>query len=161
MANQASNLNRPRRPGTGNVPLADESVSMGPIQGVTDGASSVLGDAFDLAELQAQLALEDAKSFTQAARLAVVGLIVSLALLIASLPVVANGMAQGLSWGVEWPLWICQLIVGLALVGVGLLIAFSCIKRLKNAFKTFDATRHEAAENIRWLRQAVSRSFTI
>ncbi len=67
----------------------------GPIQAVTSGASSVFNDAFDLAELQTRLLVADTKTCLSMAKSAIAGVVISLALLIASLPVVASGLAQG------------------------------------------------------------------
>lgn len=134
---------------------------VGPIQGVTEGASSVLNDAFDLAELQARLVVADSKDFMQTSRLAVLGLVITFALLIASLPVVANGLAQWLAWGLDWPVWVGQLCVGMVLVTGGLLMGLWCVKRLKLSVRAFAASQQEAGENIRWLRQALSRTFSV
>ena len=133
---------------------------LGPIEGVRDSASSVLNDAFDLAEMQGRLFVQDSRECTNAAKVAVVGLIVSLALLIASLPVVAMGLSQGLSWGLQWPLWISQLAVGLSFTVCGILIGYLCVKRLRNSLSAFEASRVEIGENIRWFRNALSRTFS-
>ena len=132
---------------------------MGPIQGVTEGASSVLGDAFDLAELQAKLLRADAKSCGERAKLALLGLVVTLALLIAALPVIASGLAQWMAWGLDWPLWICQLSVGFVFTALGLVGGYLCLRRLKSSLQSFESSQREAADNIRWLRQALSRTF--
>ncbi len=50
----------------------------GPIEGVREGASSVLNDAFDLAELQGKLFLADGKECVQIAKVAILGLVVAL-----------------------------------------------------------------------------------
>ena len=133
---------------------------LGPIQGVREGASSVLNDAFDLAEMQGKLFLQDSKECTNAAKVAVVGLIVSLALLIASLPVVAMGLSQGLSSGLQWPLWISQLAVGLSFTACGIAIGYLCVRRLRNSLNAFEASKMEIGENIRWFRNAISRTFS-
>ena len=133
---------------------------LGPIEGVREGASSVLNDAFDLAEMQGRLFLQDSKECANAAKVAVVGLIVSLALLIASLPVVAMGLSQWLSWGLEWPLWISQLAVGLSFTAFGMLVGYLCVKRLRNSLSAFEASRIEVGENIHWFRKALSRTFS-
>lgn len=135
------------------------SERLGPIQGVTEGASSVLNDAFDLAELQGKLLLADSKECLSVAKAAVMGLVVSLALLIAALPVVASGLAQGLSSGLEWPLWICQLAVGFIFTISGIVIGYMCVKRLRSSFIAFEASRIEISENLSWFRKALSRTF--
>lgn len=134
------------------------SGTSGPIQSVTEGASNVLGDAFDLAELQGRLLVADTQSFMQTAKIAILGLVVTLALLIAALPVVAIGMAQWLAWGLDWPLWTCQLAVGLALVTMGLSAGLWCVRRLRTSFRAFETSKQEAAENLRWFKQALSRT---
>jgi len=129
-----------------------------PLRGVTQGASSVIGDALDLVELQTRLLREDATSCVQQAKPSVVGLVVSLGLLLSSLPVLGMGLAELLHWSLEWPLWVCQLLVGGVFVAVGCVIAWMCVKNLKTALTAFSTTQREAAANIAWLRQTIVRS---
>ena len=133
---------------------------VGPIRGVTQGASSVIGDALDLVELQTRLLREDAASCLQQTKPSVTGLIVALGLLLSSLPVLASGLAQLLSWSLEWPLWICELSVGGVFLIAGCVIAWLCVKKFKTALSAFSTTQREAAANIAWLRQTITRSFT-
>jgi len=133
---------------------------VGPIRGVTQGASSVIGDALDLVELQTRLLREDAKSCLQQAKPSVTGLIVALGLLLSSLPVLGSGLAELLSWSSEWPLWICQLLVGGVFLVVGCVIAWLCVKKFKTALTAFSTTQREAAANIAWLKQTISRSMS-
>lgn len=162
MAHQASRLTEPPQAGTGNANrTGNVRNGVGPIQGVTEGASSVLGDAFDLAELQTRLLVQDSKEFVTTAKLAVLGIVIAIGLLIASLPVVALGFAQLLAWAFDWPLWIGQLGVGFVFVAIGVATAIWCLRRLRSAFLAFDSTQREAAANVRWLRQAFSKTFPL
>lgn len=131
---------------------------IGPIRGVTQGASSVIGDALDLVELQTRLLREDATSCLRQAKPSVTGLIVALGLLLSSLPVLGSGLAALLSSSLEWPLWACQLLVGGVFSVAGCLIAWLCVKKFKTALTAFSTTQREAAANIAWLRQTISRS---
>jgi len=131
-----------------------------PLRGVTQGASSVIGDALDLVELQTRLLREDANSCLQQAKPSVTGLIVALGLLLSSLPVLGSGLAQLLSWSLEWPLWSCELLVGGVFLIVGCVIAWLCVKKFKTALSAFSTTQREAAANIAWLRQTITRSVT-
>lgn len=132
---------------------------IGPIRGVTQGASSVVADALDLVELQTQLLKTDAASCLRQAKPSVTGLVVALALLLSSLPVLGSGLAELLSWSLEWPLWVCQLLVGGVFLAVGCLIAWMCVKKLKTALSAFSTTQREGAANIAWLKQTITRSF--
>lgn len=129
-----------------------------PLRGVTQGASSVIGDALDLVELQTRLLREDASNCVQQAKPSVAGLVISLGLLLSSLPVLGMGLAESLHWSLEWPLWVCQLLVGGVFVAAGCVIAWMCVKNLKTALTAFSATQREAAANIAWLRQTIARS---
>ena len=131
---------------------------VGPVRGVTQGAWSVIGDALDLLELQTRLLREDATNCIQQAKPSVTGLVVALGLLLSCLPVLGFGLAELLSWSLEWPLWICQLLIGGIFLAVGCGIALLCVKRLKTALTAFSTTQREAAANIAWLRQTISRS---
>ncbi|MCC6511651.1 MAG: phage holin family protein [Pirellulaceae bacterium] len=134
--------------------------SVGPIQGVTHGAGSVLGDALDLAELQFRLFGADASSCGKAVRAPIVGLVGTLGLLVSALPVLAFGLAELLHWSLNWPLWTCQLLVGGVFVVLGGLLGIWCVQRLRGALTAFSATTQEASANLNWLRQALRRSFT-
>ncbi len=139
---------------------AEDVYPGGPIQGVTRGASSVLNDALDLAELQSKLLAADAKQFVESVKFGVLGLVVTLALLIAALPVVALGFAEWVSWGLEWPLWVCLLGTGLMLLSIGLGLGLWCVKRFRVSLQSFSVSKQEAGENIRWLRQALNKTFS-
>ena len=133
---------------------------MGPIRAVTQGASSVVADALDLAELQTELLKADAANCLRQAKPSVTGLVVALALLLSALPVLGSGLAALLSWSLDWPLWICQLIVGGLFLAVGCLIAWMCVKKLRTALSAFSTTQREGAANITWLKQTIIRSFS-
>ena len=133
---------------------------VGPIRGVTQGASSVIGDALDLVELQTRLLREDATNCLQQAKPAVTGLVVSLGLLLSSLPVLGMGLAELLHWSLGWQLWTCQLLVGGVFVAAGCIIAWTCVKKFKTALTAFSTTQREASANIAWLRQTITRSIS-
>lgn len=133
---------------------------IGPIRAVTQGASSVVADALDLAELQTQLLKLDAANCLRQAKPSVTGLVVALAILLSSLPALGLGLAELLSWSLEWPLWVCHLLVGGLFVAVGCLIAWLCVKKLKTALSAFSTTQREGAANIAWLKQTIVRSLS-
>jgi len=133
---------------------------VGPIRGVTQGASSVIGDVLDLAELQTELLKADTSSCLQQVKSPIVGLIVALCLLISALPVFASGLAQLLSTSLEWPLWLCQLLVGGLFLLCGGGIAWWGVQRLRHALSAFSPSQREAAANIKWLRQTITRTFS-
>lgn len=139
--------------------MYSEGSEVGPIRGVTDGASSILSDAFDLLELQTRLLLVDSQECLRKAKYAALGLIITLAVLIASLPVVALGLAHLLAWATAWPLWVNLLMVGVLFSASGVALGFWCTKRLLGSLSAFRSTMDEAEENLRWLRNALTRSF--
>ncbi len=146
MANQTSRLKEDRH--------------VGPIQAVTRSASSVLGDALDLIELQSRLLKVDASQCVGRIKVPLVATIVALGILISSLPVVALGLASLLAWLTEWPGWICQLIVGIGFVVLGLGLAFWSMQRMRRALAVFATSSREASANIRWLRQTLDQTFS-
>lgn len=156
MVDQATRVSSMGGPSTSD---GTDPLRIGPIQGVTQGASSVLGDALDLAELQVKLIKADAASCAASAKAAIAGTLISLALMLASLPVLAFGLAELLHWSLEWPLWVCQLLVGVLFAGLGAGLGFWCVQRLRHSLSAFAVSQHEAAANLRWLRQALSRTF--
>lgn len=138
----------------------DYDSRVGPIRGVTQGASSVIGDAMDLAELQTELLKADTSSCLQRVKSPIIGLIVALCLLLSALPVFASGLAQLLSTSLEWPLWLCQLLVGGLFLVAGGGIAWWGVQRLRHALAAFSPSQREAAANIKWLRQTIGRTFS-
>jgi uncharacterized membrane protein YqjE len=134
------------------------SPGVGPIVGFTRGASSVLGDALDLAELQTQLLRDDAHRGLQKAKPALVGLVLAMGLLLAALPVLGSGLASLLAWGLEWPLWTTELLVGVLFVALGCFVAWRCVKAFRSALTSFSNTQREAAANIHWLRQTLTNT---
>jgi hypothetical protein len=82
---------------------------------------------------------------------------VALGLLLSSLPVLGSGLAELLRWSLDWPLWICQLLVGGVFLLAGCVIAWMCVKKFKTALTAFSTTQREAAANIAWLRQTINR----
>ncbi|MGN6545840.1 MAG: phage holin family protein [Aureliella sp.] len=133
---------------------------IGPIRAVTQGASSVVADALDLAELQTELLKVDAANCMRQAKPSVTGLVVALALLLSALPVLGSGLAELLSWSLEWPLWVCQLLVGGVFLAVGCLIAWMSVKKLKTALSAFSTSQREGAANITWIKQTILRTFS-
>ncbi|MFO1064880.1 MAG: phage holin family protein [Pirellulales bacterium] len=132
--------------------------AVGPVRSVTRDASSFLGDALDLAELQVQLLRCDSRAALSRAKPAIAGIVCALGILIASLPVLGEGVASLIAWATDWPLWIAQLIVGVLFALVGVLTAWLGVRSLRTALTSFSTTQKEVAANIRWLRQSLSNA---
>ncbi len=144
MVHQATKLN-----GDGRV---------GPIRGVTQGASSVVCDALDLLELHTQLLRADSANCLKQAKPSATGLVISLGMLVSSLPVLGLGLASFLAWLSQWPEWICQLFVGGVFLAIACSLAWYSVRQLRRSLNAFETTQREAANNIHWLRQTLSRS---
>jgi hypothetical protein len=129
---------------------------VGPVRGFTRGVSSVMADALDLGELQMRLVKADAKAAVGKVKGAVIGVVVAVGLLLAALPVLGLGLASFLAWALEWPLWTTELLVGLLFVVIAGIVAWQCMKAMRNSLNTFSNSQREAAANLQWLRQALS-----
>ena len=129
----------------------------GPVSGFASQAATLVGDMLELAELQARLAKADAaRAMAQATR-PIGALIVGACAALASLPVMALGLASLLNALTDLNAWQSQIAVGLATAAVAVgTIAWS-LRRMRIAVLEFRRSTDELAKNLAWL-QAVVRS---
>lgn len=126
-----------------------------PAAAMTRNMSDLTSDIASLAELQARLFLLDAKESMQRIITPVVLAVIGGSLLLGSLPVLLLAIAAGLillGLGPAAALLIAFLI-GVVLGAIALAIAWH---NLRNALVTFQRSREELAQNIRWIKGALS-----
>lgn len=131
-----------------------------PVRGFVDQAAEVAGNVIELAELQIQLAKEDAKSAVNNC----IGLLITLAvsglLLIATLPLLFFGLAGWLAQATELSLFIAQIIVGGGVALIAILMAAIAGRSLKNSLSPFRRSAAELNSNIAWLKTIFQASKT-
>lgn len=133
-----------QRPGT--------SPDTSPVRGFVGQAAEVTGNVIELAELQVQLAKEDAADAVQIASRPIFMIAVGGVLLLASLPVLLLAIAGLIARYSGMNLELAQLIVGVgaALVAiVGLLLS---ARTLKSSLSPFTRSAQELKQNITWLK---------
>jgi hypothetical protein len=126
-----------------------------PAAAMTRNMSDLTSDIASLAELQTRLFLLDVKESVTRIATPIVLAVIGGALLLGSLPVLLLAIAASLillGIGLATALFIAFLI-GTVLGTIALAIARS---RLRNAFVAFQRSREELAQNIRWIKGALS-----
>jgi hypothetical protein len=126
-----------------------------PAAAMTRNMSDLTSDIASLAELQTRLFLLDVKESMTRIATPIVLAVIGGALLLGSLPVLLLAIAASLillGIGLATALFIAFLI-GTVLGTIALAIARS---RLRNAFVAFQRSREELAQNIRWIKGALS-----
>ncbi len=131
-----------------------------PVSAFAGQAANIVGDALELAELQAKLVKADATKTMQRALPALVLVAVASCAVIACLPVLVFGLASLLDSQTELNSWQSQLIVA----GIGTLAAMvSAVLaawRLRHSFSEFKRSTDELANNFAWAKCVVSSGRT-
>jgi len=116
-------------------------------------------DVIELAELQTQLFMCDAKKTTQNARTALILCVLGVCLLLGCIPIALIALAELLIRQFEWTpaagyavATACGLLLSAIALGLGYV-------RFKNGLVTIDRSREELNRNIAWLKSSLrSRS---
>jgi len=125
--------------------------------GVREGVGDLLQDVVSLGELQAQLLAVDARESLQKAQVPLVLLMVGMAVGLAAAPVLLLALGEALVQVFDWPRAVSYLVSGLvgAVMG-GVLMYFAC-RQGAAVVAVFKRSQDELAENIRWIKYALSR----
>lgn len=123
-----------------------------PVQGFVSQASEITGNVIELAELQVQLAKEDAAEAIAIAVKPMFTVGAAAVLLLASLPVLLMGIAGLLARYSGLDLEIAQLIVGVVASLLAVIIVFTSIKTMKSTLEPFNRSAKEFKQNITWLK---------
>jgi len=125
--------------------------------GVRDGVGDLLHDVVSLGELQAELLAVDARESMQKAVTPIILLGVGIAAGLAAFPILLVALAEGLVLGLEWRRPVAYLVSGLvgAIVGGGLV--YGAWRQAADVIAVFKRSQEELAENIRWIKYALTR----
>lgn len=124
----------------------------GPVSGVASQAANVLGDAFELVELQAKLAKADATNATKAALRPIGWLVIGICAAFASLPVLTLGLASLLDAATVLNAWQSQLLVGTLAAVIALALIYFSIKKMGSVAGKFQRSADELAKNVAWAK---------
>jgi hypothetical protein len=126
-------------------------------EGIFESLGGLTGDITSLIELQAKLAAHDLEDAVDKAKVPSTTLIISAAVLMASLPVVLIGLAFALaSLGIAQ--WAAFLITGLGFGVVAGVVGWISLVRFLKSFESFRRSREELIRNINWLRTVALQS---
>jgi hypothetical protein len=151
MVDQAS-LNEPGWPGPALYKREPSAAA-----GVRDGVGDLLHDVVSLSELQAQLLAVDAKESVNKAKLPIALLVGGTVLALGAVPVLLLALGEALYLWADWnrPLaYLASGLVGVVVAGIMLYVAW---QQTGAVIAVFDRSRVELAENVRWIKYALTR----
>lgn len=131
------------------------SPTINPLTGLLSSASDVAIDIMEIGELQVRLAKLDAQSAIDRSIAGATLIFGGGVTAIASLPLIALGLANAISDNLDIPLWKVQIVIGATSTCVALLLVALGAIRLRYAMTSFSRTSSELSSNVNWLKQLV------
>ena len=125
--------------------------------GVRNGVGELLHDVVSLSELQAQLLAVDAKESVEKAKLPIGLLIGGIILALGAVPVLLLSLGEALTLWLDWERALSYLVSGLAGVVIAGVMLYLAWQQTGAVIAVFDRSRVELAENIRWIKYALTR----
>lgn len=127
-------------------------------EGILSSLGDFGGDFATLAELQAKLALVDAKEAAGKASTPTAVLVVSSAILLGTVPVVLIGLAFLLATWLGSSQGLALLITGLVVAVVAGAVAGFCAVKFLKSFESFRRSREEFTRNVAWIQTVLKQS---
>lgn len=125
--------------------------------GVREGVGELLHDIVSLSELQAQLLAVDARESMQKAQTPIVLLGAGMAVALGAVPVLLLGLAEALVLLLEWERAVAYPLSGLIGIVLGGGLVYAAWKQAEAVIAVFKRSQDELAENIRWIKYALTR----
>jgi hypothetical protein len=138
----------------GNQPPSNGS----PIRATMLRAGDIVEMSFELLSLQAQLVTQDAATAKSRVKPALIAVILAFGLLLSGLPVLAFGLASGLSQWAHFPVWMAQILMSVIYLTTGAILLSYAWRTLSKASNAFETSRIEASENLKWFRRTIQDS---
>jgi glycerol uptake facilitator-like aquaporin len=151
MVDQAS-VNNPDWPGS--QPYRREASAAAKVR---DGVGELLHDVVSLSELQAQLLAVDAKESVERAKLPIGLLVGGIALALGAVPVLLLSLGEALTLWLDWERALSYLVSGLAGAVIAGVLLYLAMQKAGAVIAVFDRSRVELAENVRWIKYALTR----
>lgn len=126
-----------------------------PIRATMTRLSEVVEMSFDLVSLQSQLVQQDAETAKSQIKPALLSILVAIGFLLCGVPLLAFGLASGLSEWAEIHLWIAQLVMAMVFLFVGITLLFYAWRVLAKSSIAFEPSRREGIENLKWIRKTI------
>jgi hypothetical protein len=152
MVDQAS-LNDPQWPASQQPYRREASAAAG----VRNGVGELLHDVVSLSELQAQLLAVDAKESVDKAKLPIGLLVGGVTLALGAVPVLLLALGEALYLWLDWERPLAYLVSSLVGLGLGGIMLYLAVQQAGAVIAVFDRSRVELAENIRWIKYALTR----
>jgi hypothetical protein len=130
-------------------------------EGVLTNLGSLGSDVASLTELQAKLAMIDAKEAVGRATWPTIVLAASAAAVLAALTVLLIGLAFVLASALGIHQGWALLIVGGVVAAVAGVIAFLSLRELLHSFESFRRSREEFARNVAWIKTVLTQSTAV
>ena len=127
-------------------------------EGVFHSLGEFGNDIATLGELQAKLAAIDLKDSAARAAVPSVTLVVSAAILLATLPILIFGLATVLAPMLSLSPGVSLLLTGGVILVVSAIVAAVAARRFLQSFESFRRSREELARNVAWLRTIMVQS---
>jgi protein-S-isoprenylcysteine O-methyltransferase Ste14 len=128
----------------------------GPFQMLVDRLSNFAGTAMELAMLQGELALEDARRAKKQAIYAGFMIVIAGALMISALPILGAAFVEILRLFTNWPVWASAITVAVTFLVIAMALFWLAWVKLRNATGSFETSRREATTNLMWFRDSIS-----
>jgi uncharacterized membrane protein YqjE len=128
----------------------------GPVHKLVDRISYFAGTAMELAMLQGELALEDARRAKKKAIYATFMIVAAAALMIAALPILGAALVDILRIFAGWPVWVSALVVAVTFLVLAGGLFWVAWAKLRSATGAFETSRREATTNLEWLRDSIA-----
>jgi len=125
--------------------------------GVRDGVGDLLHDVVSLGELQAELLAVDARESVQKAVMPLVLLGIGIAAGLAAFPVLLIALAEGLVLGLSWKPPLAYVVSGLVGAALGGGLVYAAWRQAADVIAVFKRSQDELAENVRWIKYALTR----
>jgi hypothetical protein len=135
---------------------------VGPVHMLVDRVTHFAGTAMELAMLQGELAIEDARRAKKQAVYATFMVVGAGALMISALPILGAAFVDILRIFAGWPVWLSAIAVAVAFLVIALGLFWIAWMKIRHATSAFDTSRREASTNLIWLRESISggKTFT-
>jgi glycerol uptake facilitator-like aquaporin len=125
--------------------------------GVRDGVGDLLHDVVSLSELQAQLLAVDARESVEKAKTPIGLLIGGVSLAMGAVPVLLLSLGEALTLWFGWERALSYLVSGLGGAVIAAVLLFLAWQQTGGVLAVFDRSRVELAENVRWIKYALTR----
>jgi hypothetical protein len=119
------------------------------------GLSELAHDFAAMSDLQMKLFSVDARTAYDRSRGPALALAIGLVLIVGAAPVLLLGAAYGLAEALAWPNWASCAVVAVAAIAVGLLTTWLAFRGLAACGRTFERSRREFRENVKWIQRAI------